>query len=149
VQTFAPDKLTLADGKTFNITPNTSYSKLQTISAGDLKPGEFIAITAKPQPADSSLLASDVRVFPASPSARSAAQFPMDAGNLMTNAPIKSVAGNGVIVTLNNQDVLVNFAPGATISQQVAGSVSDVQPGAKVQVLTIGSGPAVAISVRG
>ncbi len=138
-------KLTLAEGsKAFTLAQNTAYVKLQKETPADVKPGQFVAITAKQQP-DNTLLASFIRLQDSS-GGRPASQFPMDAfangqpvtGNLMTNAPVKSAGANSMVVTLAAGDVTVNYAPSIQIVHQSEGAASDVKPGVKVLVLSRG-----------
>src|SRR5690349_27614 len=63
VRTTLGDQVTLADGTSFELTRTTRITQVRPATAADLKPGLFVAITAKPQ-ADGTLLASIVSVFP-------------------------------------------------------------------------------------
>jgi hypothetical protein len=137
-------KLTLAEGnKTFTITPQTTFRKLEKQNASDIKPGQFVAITAKQQP-DGTMLASFLRVQDTP--GPNASQFPMDyiangqpqPGNLMINAPIKSADANGMVVTLSGGDATIKYAPNVEVRHQADGSASDLAPGKKVLVIARG-----------
>ncbi|HLQ31128.1 MAG TPA: DUF5666 domain-containing protein [Chloroflexota bacterium] len=149
VQAIDQTKLTLTEGgKTFTITPQTSFAQLQKENPTDVKPGQFVAITAKQQP-DNTLLASFLRVQDSS-GGRPASQFPMDytaggqpqPGNMMINAPIKSADTSGMVVTLSGGDATVKYAPGIQIMHQVEGKASDVAPGKKVLIVSRGDAAA-------
>ncbi len=97
--------------------------------------GQFVAITGKKQ-ADSSMLAGDLRISSEpGASAPPGNQFPMDAGNTMTNAPIKALDANGMTVTLPGGDLAVKFAPNMTIEKQAPGTAADAKPGKTVLVI--------------
>ncbi|HEX6512753.1 MAG TPA: DUF5666 domain-containing protein [Chloroflexota bacterium] len=145
VQALEATKLTLAEGgKTFTITPQTSFAKLEKVAAADVKPGQFVAITAKQQP-DNSLLASFLRLQDSS-GGRPASQFPMDytangqpqPGNLMVNALIKSADANGMIITLAGGDATVKYAPNVQIVHQAEGKQTDVTKGSKILIISRG-----------
>jgi hypothetical protein len=145
VATVDATKLTLAEGgKAFTLAPNTTYVKLEKETPSGVKPGQFVAITAKQQP-DNTLLASFLRLQDSS-GGRPANQSPMEAfangqpvtGNLMTNAPVKSVDANSMVVTLPGGDVAVKYAPGIQVVHQADGAASDVKAGGKVLILSRG-----------
>ncbi|MBV8084314.1 MAG: hypothetical protein JO247_05820 [Chloroflexi bacterium] len=71
----------------------------------------------------------------------------MNGGNLMTNAAIKTVTSDGVVVGLPAGDVTVKLAPNATIEQQLPGSPSDAKPGATVLIIASGANPTAASAV--
>jgi len=141
-------KLTLTEGsKSFTVTPMTTFRKLQTENATDVKAGQFVAITAKQQP-DGTMLASFLRVQDTP--GPNVSQFPMDytvngqpqTGNLMINAPIKSADANGMVVTLPGGDATIKYAPNIEIRHQVDGAASDAAPGKKVLVISRGDAAA-------
>ena len=47
VQSVAADRLTLAGGPTLELAPTTRISRTDRATAADLRPGLFVAITAK------------------------------------------------------------------------------------------------------
>ena len=107
-------KLTLAEGnKAFTLAPTTSYVKLEKETPADVKPGQFVAITAKLQP-DSTLLASALRLQDSS-GGRPANQYPM---GQFSNG--HSVRGNLIV----------------QIVHQASGSASDLKLGVRVTVLS-------------
>ena len=148
IQTIAPDKITLSDGQSFTLTATTPFIRLQKSAPSDMKVGQSVAITAKLQQ-DGTLLASDIRIAaqPGASGALNASQFPMNGGNLMTNAAIKTVNSDGVVVGLPAGDVTVKLAPNATIEQQLPGSSSDAKPGATVLIIASGANPTAASAV--
>ncbi len=145
IQTIAPDKITLSDGQSFSLTANTPFIRFQKSAPSDLKPGEGLAITAKLQQ-DGTLLASDIRIAsqPGASANPNSSQFPLNGGNLMTNATAKSVNSDGVVVGLPGGDVTVKLAPNVTIEQQLPGSSSDAKPGATVLIIASGANPGAA-----
>ncbi len=137
-------KLTLAEGnKALTITPTTTFRKLEKESPSGVKPGQFVAITAKQQ-LDGTMLASFLRVQDTP--GPNASQFPMDyiangqpqPGNVMINAPIKSADANGMVVTLPGGDATIKYAPNVEVRHQADGSASDLAPGKKVLVIARG-----------
>ena len=134
VQTATPDKLTLSDGETFNVSQTTAFFKLLKQTASDLKAGQFVRTTATAQP-DGSLVASAI-VVPVPPAQNFPPfQFPIGGGSLMSTAHIKSVDASGMTITLATGDVLVTFAPEIEVRQEVAGSLADITPSSSVLVV--------------
>ena len=123
--------VTLADGTTFDLTRTTRVVRSQAGTAADLKPGLFVAITAKEQP-DKTLLASIVNVFPDSSSRVGAGQRPLTGGNLMTNAAIDQVNGSSFTVTFPGGAAKIDLAPGAQIIRQSDVPATDIVAGAKI-----------------
>ncbi|MGH2363718.1 MAG: DUF5666 domain-containing protein [Chloroflexota bacterium] len=147
VQTDAAGKVTLADGTSLDVTPTTRVTEQQTITAADLKPGMFVAITAKRQQ-DNTLLASIVSVFPDSlTKVVPGGQRPMPEGNLMTNASIAEISGNSFTVTFPGGGARITIAPGARILKQIDATPADVKPGEKVSISVV-NGAAQSISIQ-
>src|SRR2546423_2225241 len=87
VQSATASKLTLADGEVLDLSASTRITRTDPATPGDLRPGLFVAITAKQQP-DQTLLASMVSIFSESLSrVVPPGQRPPTGGNLMTNPP--------------------------------------------------------------
>ena len=147
VQTDTSGKLTLADGTNLEVTPTTRVTEQQAITAADLKPGMFVAITGKRQQ-DNTVLASIVSVFPESlAKVVKGGQFPMTEGNLMTNASIDQITGNSFTVTFQGGGARITIAPGAQILKQIDATPADVKPGEKVSIAVV-NGAAQSISIQ-
>ncbi len=149
VQSVLEDTVTLTDGSSFAITSATRVTIARPITGADLEAGQFVAITATLQP-DDVLLASSVSVFPASSNVP-ARQFPLDGGNLMTNANIDEatidmVAGAELTVSFEGGVAWVRIPPDAEVILRTDGSLADVQQGARV-VVTLSSQVATSVTV--
>jgi len=149
VENVAEDTVALTDGSSFAITSATRVTIARPITGADLEAGQFVAITATLQP-DDVLLASSVSVFPASSNVP-ARQFPLDGGNLMTNASIDEatidmVAGAELTVSFEGGVARVRIPPDAEVILRTDGSLADIQPGARV-VATLSSQVATSITV--
>jgi hypothetical protein len=119
--------VTLQDGTTFTLNPQTNITRRVTGVPTDVQKGRYVAVTAKRQP-DNTLLASEVVIFD-SASASFYRQFPMDGGNIMTNAAVDQVNGNSFNVTFPGGAERVTLAPDAKLSQIVKGSATDIKVG--------------------
>lgn len=146
VQSVDGGKITLKDGNSFSLSPQTVITKRAPITAADLKVGETVAITAKRQP-DNTLLASMVVVFPTAPNGFTLGQRPLDAGNLMTNATIDKVSGNSFHATFPGGAEQVMVAPDAQLSMLAAGTVADIVAGATVTA-AVRDGVAQQVSIQ-
>jgi hypothetical protein len=147
VQTVASNTITLADGASFTLTPTTRVVHQQPMTAADLKPGLFVAITATRQP-DNTLLATIVSVFPASQSTTvPGGQRPLPEGNLMTNATIDQVSGNTFTVTFPGGGAKIMLAPNAQLSRRVDATPADITPGAMVSA-SVSNGAAQSVTIQ-
>jgi hypothetical protein len=135
VRTITPDRVTLLDGKTFDVSQRTMFYQLVKQAVGDLKMGQYVRTTATPQP-DGGLLASSIVVPVPATQDFPPFQFPIGGGNLMNTARIKSLAGAGMSISLANGDVPVTFAPDIEIRREIPGSLADVRPGSLVLVVS-------------
>ena len=143
----AADKITLGDGSTFALTPTTRVLRQLTITPAELRPGMYVAVTAKSQP-DGTLLASIVSVFSESVSrAVAAGQRPLPEGNLMTNATIDQVAGRNFTVTFPGGGARIAIAPEAQLIQQLDATASDVRAGAKISA-SVANGLALSVLLQ-
>jgi hypothetical protein len=151
VRSATPSVLTLSDGTVLQLTATTRIVRTDKATIADLKPGLFIAITAKQQP-DSTLLASIVNVFPASVgSTVPAGQRPLADGNLMTNAPIAAidqVSGSSFTVTFAGTTARVVLLPGAVITKQTDVRPEEIPVGAQISA-TVRGGAAVSVGFQG
>lgn len=149
VQSVAGDTVTLTDGSSFAITSDTRVAIARPITAADLEPGQFVAITANLQP-DQVLLATVVTVLPASSTVR-AEQFPLPSGDLMTNASIDeatidTVGGAEMTVSFGGDTARVRIPPDAEVILRTTGTLADIQPGTRL-VVTLSSQVATSITV--
>jgi hypothetical protein len=122
-------KVTLKDGDTFNLTPQTTFSKPVPVTIADIPPGSTVAVTAKRQP-DNTLLASQVRILSAARNAAFYGQSPLSGGNLMTNATVEKVSGSSFTVTFPGGTDQVTLAPDA--SKVISATTSDLKVGSMV-----------------
>ena len=140
----------LVGNVTLDLTPTTRIVRTDRATIADLRPGVFVAITAKQQP-DSSLLASMVNIFPASAASNIAAgQRPLADGNLMTNAPIASVdqvGGSSFSVTFSGGSAKVVLAPSAVMTKQTDVRAEDIAVGTPVIAMLRG-GTVVSVQIR-
>jgi hypothetical protein len=139
------DTVTLKEGGSFTLSGQTRITRTVAATQSDLVVGKVVAVTAKQQQ-DNSLLASDIRIFPAAPSATFFQQYPMGGGNLMTNATIATVSGNSFTVTFPGGGGTVDVAPDTKISAIAAGTTDDIKPGASVTA-TVLNGVAQSVSI--
>jgi uncharacterized protein DUF5666 len=143
-------KLTLVGGATLGITPTTRITRADPATTADLKPGQFVAITARQQP-DQTLLASMVSIFSESLSrAVPPGQRPLPEGNLMTNAAIAAidqVGATSFTVTFAGATAKVVLAPGAVILKQTDVKAEDVRAGTKISA-SVANGVAQSIQLQ-
>jgi Domain of unknown function (DUF5666) len=129
--------VTLQDGSTLTMTPQTAVTRRVAASPSDIQKGVSVAVTAKRQP-DNSLMASEVVLFD-SVSSSFYRQFPMDAGNIMTNATVDQLTGNSFTVTFPGGGEHVTLAPDAKVSKVVKGQPSDIKVGDAISASVSGS----------
>ena len=146
IQSVDNGMVTLSDGKTFSVASKTRVIRTESITAGDLKTGDYVAVTAKRQP-DNTLLASIVNVFPPSRKGVGVGQRPMTGGNLMTNATIDKIDGDAFTVTFPGGGAQVKLASNAQVNRFADASASDLKAGMKVSAL-VQQGTAQSISIQ-
>lgn len=150
VATAAATRLTLVDNTALELTSSTRIIRTDRATVADLKPGIFVAITARQQP-DSSLLASMIHIFPASVSSTAiGGQRPLPQGDLMTNASIASidqVSGSSFTVTFPGGSAKVLLATGAVLTKQTDVEAASIAPGTKI-VAMIRSGVVQSIQIQ-
>jgi hypothetical protein len=122
----------LVTGQSFSLTDKTTVRRQVPLTLADLKPGQYVAVTAKRQ-ADNSLLASIVNVFPTT---GTTFQAPMDGGNIMTNATIDQISGTSFTVSFTGGGAKVVLGPDVKINQFQTASLADVKPGSAVSVVS-------------
>ena len=151
VKSVTATAITLTDGTVLQIAASTRAVRTDKATLADLKTGQFVAITAKQQPAGT-LLASIVNVFPASVGSNiPAGQRPLTEGNLMTNAPIAAidqVSGSSFTVTFSGTTVKVVLAADAMITIQIDVKPADIPVGTRIQA-SVRAGVAQSIGYQG
>ena len=150
VQTATASKLTLADGETLELSATTRITRTDPATPADLKPGLFVAITAKQQP-DQTLLASMVSIFSESLSrVVTPGQRPLAEGNLMTNAAIASidqVTATSFTVMFAGATAKVVLAPAAVILKQTDVKAESIAVGTTISA-SIVNGVAQSIQIQ-
>jgi hypothetical protein len=125
-----------ADGKTVEAHVNdaTRIVYAQAISLGDIKPGDFLAVTSMKR-ADGTLTAYDVRRFP-KPSNPGHRPFEGRDDQTMTNASLsataQSTSGRELVLTYEGGSQKVSVPAGAAISALTPGQRSQLVPGSYV-----------------
>jgi len=150
VQSATASKLTLADGGTLELSATTRITRTDPATPADLKPGLFVAITAKQQP-DQTLLASMVSIFSESLSrVVPPGQRPLTEGNLMTNAAIASidqVTATSFTVTFAGASAKVVLAPAAVILKQTDVKAESIAAGTTISASVV-NGVAQSIQIQ-
>jgi len=103
-------------------------------TADDLRTGEFVAVTARPE-SDGKLTALIVRIFPAALGSVRAGQFPMtgaNQGNLMTNATITSWDRSTLVVDFSGEKATFAVPADAELIKSVPAQFGDLQVGWRV-----------------
>ena len=150
VQSATASKLTLADGEVLDLSASTRITRTDPATPGDLRPGLFVAITAKQQP-DQTLLASMVSIFSESLSrVVPPGQRPLTEGNLMTNAAIASidqVSATSFTVTFAGTTAKVILAPAAVLLKQTDVRPEDIAAGTTISA-SVANGVVQSIQIQ-
>ncbi|MCX6020273.1 MAG: DUF5666 domain-containing protein [Chloroflexi bacterium] len=135
-------QITLDSGKSYTLAANTRFSHPVIKSYTDLKKGDFVAITAQLDPADSSLKASQVVFFPPG-STVPPGQRPLASG-LMTNATVDSIDATGFTAAFGAGAAKVKMAPGGVVFSTEPGNIEAVKVGMMITTV-VANGGAVSI----
>jgi hypothetical protein len=137
--------MTARAGTTVRVALNaeTRIIRRQTAKLSDIKPRDFIGVAAKREP-DGSLTAVAINIFPPEYKGRvREGQFPMETGNLMTNATVfqnvRRIEGRTLYLQFPEGTAVIQVPPTAEINRLTQVRVSDLRPGMKVIVRGTGT----------
>jgi outer membrane lipoprotein SlyB len=123
---------------TINLADNAHIIAMITASLADIKVGDFIGVTAMPQP-DGSQKAIGLHIFMAAQHGVVPARFlPWDRepGSTMTNADVEStvtsVDGQIMMVKYSDGEKKIIVPPNTPVVQFAPGNMSDLKPGAQI-----------------
>ncbi len=117
---------------TVQLGPDTRVEMDSAGSLADVQPGQLVGVTGRPD--GDSLTAVEIHVFPDLLNMRQA-QTPMsgaNAGNLMTNARVESLANGVLTLNLADQLIPINVTPGTTVTHPVPVGADQVQEGSRI-----------------
>lgn len=121
------------------LVPNAPVNQVVKASLSDIKKGDYIAVTAMPQP-DGSQKASTILIFPAAMRGVGEGSRPWDftPGSTMTNATVADevtgVSGETVNVTYKGGQQKVAVSPATEIVEYKKASAADLKAGEKIFV---------------
>lgn len=137
--------MTARSGATVRVAVNaeTRIIRRQPSKLTDIKPREFVAVTAKRE-ADGSLTAVAINIFPPEFKGRvREGQFPMETGNVMTNATVfqnvRRIEGRTLYLQFPEGTAVIQVPPAAEIVRLTQMRISDVRSGMKVIVRGTGT----------
>ncbi len=161
----AEGTITAVDGGAVTITPqsggpvrialtgDTVIIQRKRTTLEDIKPNDFVGVTARRE-ADGSLTAISINIFPPEFKNRiREAQFAMDTGNIMTNATVfqnvRRVEGRTLYLRLPDGSVVIAVPREAEVFRLTLLKPGDLKPGMRVVVRTTTSadGGLVAASI--
>jgi hypothetical protein len=126
---------------TIKLADNARITAMVKASLDDIKVGDFIGVTAMPQP-DGSQKAIGLHIFMATQRGVVAARFlPWDRepGSTMTNADVASsvagVDGQTMIVKYSDGEKKVIVPPNTPVVRFVSGNLDDLKPGAQIFIV--------------
>jgi hypothetical protein len=131
------------DGNTFSIklADNPRVTAMVKAALADIKVGDFIGVTAMPQP-DGSQKAIGLHIFMDAQRGVVPARFlPWDRepGSTMTNADVEStvaaVNGQTMMVKYSDGEKKVIVPPNTPVVRFVPGNMSDLKPGAQIFII--------------
>jgi len=119
------------------LAPNAPVNQVVKASLSDIKKGDYIAVTAMPQP-DGTQKASTILIFPAAMRGVGEGSRPWDftPGSTMTNATVADevtgVSGETINVTYKGGQQKVAVSPDTQIVKYQKASLADLKPGEKI-----------------
>jgi hypothetical protein len=120
------------------ITSDTTVIQRKAGTLENIKPNDFVGVTARRE-ADGSLTAISINIFPPEFKDRvRQAQFVMETGNVMTNATVfqnvRRVEGRTLYLKLGDGSVIIAVPKDATVVRLTLAKASDLRPGMTVVV---------------
>ncbi len=120
------------------VTGNTLVIQRKLVKLEDIKPNDFVGVTARRE-ADGSLTAISINILPPEFRGRvRAAQFVMDTGNIMTNARVfqnvRRIEGRTLYLTLADGAAVIAVPRDAEVLRLTVIKSSDLKPGMRVVV---------------
>ncbi len=137
IESLGASLFTLAAGAGTHVqvktTAETRIIRRQPADLADIRPRDFIGVAAKKE-ADGSLTAVSINIFPADFKGRvREGQFPMESGNIMTNAVVSQyvgrVAGRTVYLTYKEGTAVIRVPAGAEIHRLTLIAFDDLKVG--------------------
>jgi hypothetical protein len=130
------------DGKTLTVklADKAKITAMVKASLADIKVGDYIGVTAMPQP-DGSQKAIGLHIFMNAQRGTAEGFRPWDRepGSTMTNADVTStvagVSGQALTVKYTNGEKKVSVPPGTPVVRFVPGNANDVKPGAQIFIV--------------
>lgn len=117
---------------TVQLDSDTRYEMDSAGSLADVQPGQVVGVTGRPE--GGGLSAVEIHVFPALLNIRQA-QTQMsgaNAGNLMTNASVESLADGVLTLNLADQLISINTSPSTSVTHPVPVGAENVQEGTRI-----------------
>lgn len=120
------------------ITSDTTIIQRKAVGLENIKPNDFVGVTARRE-ADGSLTAISINIFPPEFKDRARqTQFVMETGNIMTNATVfqnvRRVEGRTLYLKLGDGSVIIAVPKDATVVRLTLAKPSDLRPGMTVLV---------------
>ncbi len=120
------------------VTGNTQVIQRKLVKLEDIKPNDFVGVTARRE-ADGSLTAISINIFPPEFRGRvRAAQFVMNTGNVMTNATVfqnvRRIEGRTLYLTLADGTAVIAVPRDAEVFRLTVIKSSDLKHGMRVVV---------------
>ena len=116
----------------------TRVVRRQKTTLAAIKPGDYLAVTSK-RGADGTLTAVSINIFPPEYRGRiREGQFPMDSGNVMTNATVmefaERVEGRTLFLKYRDGSTAIAVPPTTEIHRLLTGRLGDLRTGMHVVV---------------
>ncbi len=120
------------------VTGETLIIQRKRVNLGDIKPNDFVAVTARRE-ADGSLTAISINIFPPEFKDRvRQAQFVMETGNVMTNATVfmnvRRIEGRTLYLKLPDGTAVIAVPKEAEVFRLTLLKPADLKPGMRVVV---------------
>jgi len=122
---------------------DTRILRRQPVKLEEIKPNDFVGVTAKREP-DGTLTAVSINIFPPEFRGRlREAQFVMETGNIMTNAivfqNVRRVEGRTLYLRMPDGTAVIAVPKEAPVLRLAVIAMSDLRPGMRVQVRGTGN----------
>jgi hypothetical protein len=131
-------KITTEQGQTVvTLTPKTRVTRRLAATIADIKMGSFLGVAAFKR-SNGTLTAVSVTILDAIRDAARVGQFPMESGNIMTNANVTVIVirktGRTVKLDYENRSAIIFIPDNVPIHRIVLGKPSDLKAGQHVTV---------------